>query len=89
MNEPPPRPRVRIRFRYNVDTGTVEEFLVDDNAPDRSESYHDRVADAIASQLIRRPAIEDAGPIRQQTAVPGGERGSKESGDRDVQTTGE
>jgi hypothetical protein len=61
MSANPPRPPVRIRFKYNVDTGEIEEFLIDDNAPDRSEAYHDKVARAFASYLARRPDIEDAG----------------------------
>jgi plasmid stabilization system protein ParE len=46
-----------------VDTGEIE-FIVDDNAPDRSEDYHDKVAQAIASFLARHPEIADAGHIR-------------------------
>ncbi|HLN26519.1 MAG TPA: hypothetical protein VK395_02100 [Gemmataceae bacterium] len=56
------RPRINIRFRYNFATGEVEEFLIDDNAPDRSEAYHDQVAQAVAGLLTRNPEIIDAGP---------------------------
>ena len=68
MADQPRRPPVRVRFRYNVDTGEIEEFLVDDNAPDRSEDYHDKVAQTFASQLGRNAQIEDAGRIRHQGA---------------------
>ncbi|MCP4661415.1 MAG: hypothetical protein GY856_38925 [bacterium] len=62
MSDAPRRPAVKIRFKYNVDTGEIEQFLVDDQAPDRSEHYHDKVAEAVAGHLGRRPRIEDAGP---------------------------
>jgi len=65
MPDKPRRPPVRIRFRFNVDTGETE-FIIDDGAPDRSEEYHDNVAQAIASYLARHPEIEDAGAIRHQ-----------------------
>jgi hypothetical protein len=58
------RPRVRIQLKYNVDTGEIEEFIVDDNARAASEAYHDKVARAVAGRLGRRPDIDDAGPIR-------------------------
>ena len=56
------RPSIKIRFRYNVDSGEIEQLIVDDQAPDRSEKYHDQVAGAIAGYLGRRPRIKDAGP---------------------------
>lgn len=62
MTTPPSRPPVRIRFRYNLDTGEIEEFLIDDNAPHLSEGYHNKIAGAIAANLARHPDIEDAGP---------------------------
>jgi len=65
MTEKPKRPSVRIRLRFNVDTGETE-FIIDDGSPDRSEEYHDNVAQAIASYLARHPEIEDAGAIRHQ-----------------------
>ena len=65
MSDQPTRPPVRIRFRFNVDTGEIE-FIVDDNSPDRSEDYHDKVADAIASYLARHPEIENAGHTRHR-----------------------
>jgi hypothetical protein len=58
----PSRPKVSIRFKYNVDTGEIEEFLVDDNAPERSDEYHDKVARTLAGLVARRAEIEDAGP---------------------------
>ncbi len=63
------RPPVRVRFRYNVDTGEIEEFIVDDNAPDRSEDYHNKVARAFAGQLSGNAEIEDAGRIRYRRGV--------------------
>ena len=57
------RPPVRIRFRMNIETGETE-FIIDDASPDRSEEYHDKVAQAIARFLDRNPQIRDAGPIR-------------------------
>lgn len=57
------RPPIRIHFQFNLETGDIE-LIVDDNAPDRSEDYHDRVAAAIAGLLARHPEIRDAGPIR-------------------------
>ena len=58
------RPPVRIRFKYNVDTGDIEEFLIDDNAPSASEEYHDKVAERIAGRLGRHLDVVDAGPTR-------------------------
>ncbi len=57
------RPPVRVRFRFDVDSGAVE-FIVDDSAPDRSDDYHDKVAEAIGRFLARHPEIADAGHIR-------------------------
>jgi hypothetical protein len=78
------RPAVRIRFRYNKETGQIEELIVDDQAPEKSEDYHDKVAHAVASLLARQPEIEDAGPraeleqptqrARQPETVPQRER---------------
>ena len=65
MSEPTQRPSVRIRFRFDVETGEIE-LIVDDDSPDRSEEYHDKVAEAIASYLARHPDIEDAGAIRHR-----------------------
>ena len=62
------RPRVRIRFRYNKETGEIEEFIIDDQAPAAPEAYHDKVARAIAGRLGRAPQIEDAGG---QYGMPG------------------
>jgi len=64
------RPRVRIRFKYNKDTGEIEEFIVDDNAPAASEGYHDQVAHAIAGRLARHPDVQDAGPVRLPQLEP-------------------
>ena len=63
MADQPQRPPIRIRFQFNVDTGDME-FIVDDDSPDRSEDYHDKVAQAIARFLARNPEIADAGHIR-------------------------
>lgn len=59
------RPPVRIHFHYNLETGDLE-FIVDDTEPDRTEDYHDKVADTIARFLARNPQIQDAGHIRYQ-----------------------
>ena len=79
------RPAVKIRFRYNVDTGEIEQLIVDDQAPDRSERYHDQVAGAVAGYLGRRPLIEDAGPrhllrdeVREEGAVEAPSRPEEE-----------
>jgi len=64
------RPRVRIRFKYNIETGEIDEFIIDDNAPAASEGYHNQVAHAVASRRARRPAIEDAGPVRLPSLEP-------------------
>ncbi|MDM8523558.1 hypothetical protein QUF80_09330 [Desulfococcaceae bacterium HSG8] len=62
MNEKK-RPRIRVRFKYNTDTGEIEEFIIDDNAPGASEAYHDGIARAIAARLSKHPEIEDAGNL--------------------------
>jgi hypothetical protein len=72
------RPPVRIRFKYNVDTGEIEEFIIDDNAPTASEEYHDKIAESIASQLGHEPDIIDAGPLRLPRIEPQPVEGAKE-----------
>jgi len=67
------RPRVTIRFRYNVETGEIEDFIIDDQAATASESYHDQVAQAVAGCLDRQPRISDAGG-RHRPAPPAGDR---------------
>ena len=64
------RPPIRIRFKYNVDTGEIEEFIIDDNAAAASEAYHDKVARAIAGRLGHNPVIDDAGPVRNRETPP-------------------
>ena len=66
------RPSVKIKFKYNIETGTIEEFIIDDNAAGASEEYHDRVAEKIAELLARNPEIFDAGPRRQAEALTAG-----------------
>lgn len=56
------RPKVTVRFKYNLETGEIEEFIIDDHAPSARESYHDQVAQAVAGRLIKNPKIADAGP---------------------------
>jgi hypothetical protein len=81
------RPPIRISFKYNKDTGEIEEFIVDDNAPTASETLHNKIAEAISSRLGRRPEIEDAGNIRLpqmepraiETPAAGKERGEEET----------
>jgi hypothetical protein len=63
MNGEPARPSIRIRFRFDVDTGEIE-LIVDDQAPDRTEEYHDKAAALIARFLARNPDVRDAGHIR-------------------------
>ena len=63
------RPPVKIKFKYNMETGTIEEFIIDDNAAGASEEYHDRVAEKIGELLARNPEIFDAGPRRQAEAL--------------------
>lgn len=69
MNEKK-RPPIRISFKYNKDTGEIEEFIVDDNAPTASETLHNKIAEAISSRLSRRPEIEDAGNVRLPQIEP-------------------
>ena len=63
---------VRIRFKFNKETGQIEDFIIDDNAPEASESQHDKIAGLIASQLGVNPMIEDAGP--RHTVAKQGEK---------------
>ncbi len=56
------RPKVRITFRFNLETGEVEEFRVDDQAPGANERYHDDIARAVASRMSRNPEILEAPP---------------------------
>ncbi|HEX8141248.1 MAG TPA: hypothetical protein VF553_01545 [Pyrinomonadaceae bacterium] len=64
------RPPIRISFKYNKETGEIEEFIVDDNAPTASETLHNKIAETISSRLGRRPEIEDAGNIRLPQIEP-------------------
>lgn len=64
------RPPVRIHFKYNIDTGDIEEFIIDDNAPAASEDYHDKIAKTIANELGHEPDIIDAGPVRLPQTQP-------------------
>jgi plasmid stabilization system protein ParE len=64
------RPPIRISFKYNKDTGEIEEFIVDDNAPTASETLHNKIAETISSRLGRRPEIEDAGNVRLPQIEP-------------------
>ncbi len=65
MADKPKRPPIRIRLRFDVETGETE-FIIDDDSPDRSDDYHDKVAQPIAAFLRRNPEIEDAGAIRHR-----------------------
>ncbi len=78
MANQPQRPPVRVRFRYNVDSGEIEEFVVDDNAPDRSEDYHDKMAQAFAGRLGRHPDIEEH--VEGVEVAPISDRGRTETG---------
>jgi len=55
------RPKIKVRFKYNIETGEVEEFIVDDNAPFASEEQHDQIARIIAQKISCHPDIYDAG----------------------------
>ncbi len=86
------RPSVKIRFRYNVDSGKIEQLIVDDQAPDRSERYHDQVAGAVAGYLGRRPQIEDAGPrhlLREEVRDGAVETAARPEEDVDEETQAE
>ncbi len=63
------RPPVRIRFKYNIDTGEIEDFIIDDDAITASEDYHKDIAKDISSLLGRNPKITDAGSIRLSGVV--------------------
>ncbi|MBN2332415.1 MAG: hypothetical protein JXO49_12575 [Deltaproteobacteria bacterium] len=65
------RPKVTIQFKYNMDTGEIEEFIVDDHASAASEQYHDQVAKAVAGRLGRNPEIADAGLRHNPVSVSG------------------
>ena len=69
MSKTPKKP-VRIRFRFNKESGEIEDLIVDDNTPNASESFHDQVAELIASQLGAKAVIRDAGPIRFESQTP-------------------
>jgi hypothetical protein len=75
------RPKVTISFKYNLDTGEIEEFIIDDHAPAARESYHDQVALSVASRLVANPEIADAGPASSLSA--GAVTGSQNNGERD------
>ena len=62
MANPNKRPPVKIKFKYNLETGAIEQFIVDDNAAGASEEYHDQVALAIGDLLSRKAELKDAGP---------------------------
>jgi len=57
------RPKIKVRFKYNIDTGEVEEFIIDDNKPDASQEFHDTIANSIAKMISSNPDINDAGNI--------------------------
>jgi hypothetical protein len=58
------RPKVTVRFKYNIDTGDIEEFIVDDNQPGASEEHHDKIAAIVAKMISCQADIQDAGHIR-------------------------
>jgi hypothetical protein len=69
MSQSPKKP-ISIKFRFNKESGEIEDLIVDDNMPNASDSFHDQVAELIASQLGAKPLIRDAGPIRFQGDTP-------------------
>lgn len=76
------RPKVTIRFKYNLNTGEIEEFIIDDHAPTARESYHDQIALSVASRLVANPEIADAGPASSLSV--GAVTGSQNNEERDV-----
>ncbi len=79
---------VTIRFRYNKESGEIEDLIVDDNAPNASDDFHDKVAELIARQLGANATIEDAGPIRFESRpankIGQGKSKRKEPGSRKI-----
>ncbi|KPA18888.1 hypothetical protein MHK_000894 [Candidatus Magnetomorum sp. HK-1] len=59
------RPKIKVKFKYNIETGEVEEFIIDDHLPDANEEYHDNIAKIVAENICCQPDIQDAGYIRQ------------------------
>ena len=82
------RPAVKIKFKYNLETGAIEQFIVDDNAAGASEEYHDRVAQAIGDLLAHKVEIEDAGP-RLSTSQTLDKRSSSTLKERDLDKIGD
>jgi hypothetical protein len=64
------RKPVTIRFRFNQDTGQIEEFLIDDQERTAPESYHDRIARAIAGRLFRTPHVVDTSTAAAEAEPP-------------------
>jgi hypothetical protein len=54
--------RVRVTFRVNKQTGSVEEFLVEDmdgtTSGEEHEAEHDRIARSVGAVIDRRAAPE-------------------------------
>lgn len=83
MSESPKRPPVKITFHYNIQTGEIDDLVVDDNAPHLSEQYHDKIARIFASRLARNPDIQDAGMAPQPGII--GDRIVEDSKHRETQ----
>jgi hypothetical protein len=83
------RKPVTIRFRFNKESGEIEDLIVDDNAPNASEPYHDRVAELIARQLGAKARIQDAGPIRFDSTTHRTTGAGEEREEREERSDGE
>ena len=82
------RPPVKIKFKYNLETGAIEQFIVDDNAAGASEEYHDQVALAIGDLLSRKAEIKDGGP-RHNISQTAGKRLSSTARERKLDKVGD
>jgi hypothetical protein len=65
--------RVRVRFRVNVQTGEVEQFLIEDIGTEiepEHEAVHDRIAYEVGKIVERRPAPEQVIPGTETDLQP-------------------
>lgn len=81
------RPPVNIRFRFNIETGQIEDFIIDDNAIAADEDYHDRVAAKIAGLLANNPEIFATGPRRRAEALVDQHQSRENGKDRETLTS--
>ncbi len=76
------RPPIRIRFKYNIDTGEIEDFIIDDNSITASEEYHQDIARQITGLLEKNAEIVDAGGVRLSRTVQQETPVVKDSGEK-------